>query len=176
MKTVYTATLLVAAAIFVNASSIGEEVAANAVNDATLDTMADKKMEKVSEDMPDFWQMDEAVGAAGTHTVAAALASAAGAVEEALESVEPVEKNHHHHRHAPSGSAAAPEESDAAEFVSEIDSHEENVLTSPEAPPADVKDTQPMTPQADNNQEQAPAAKFVESIKRFFNNLAGGSN
>ncbi|KAI8583768.1 hypothetical protein K450DRAFT_219903 [Umbelopsis ramanniana AG] len=180
MKTFYTATLLVAAAIFVNASSIGEETAGNAVNDAVKsekDTMAAKKLEKVSDDMPDFWQMDEVADAAGTHTVAAVLASAAEAAEEAMESVEPVQK--HRHQHDASSSAAAPEKSlGAAEFHAEVDSHQEDVLTSPEAqmPPADVKETQPMTPQADNKQEGNPATKFVDSIKRFFNNLRGASN
>jgi hypothetical protein len=180
MKTFYTATLLVAAAIFVNASVIEKKTAGKAVNDAALSEeapMAAKKVEKVSEEMPDFWQMDKAVDAAGTHTVAAVLASVAAAAEEAMESAEPVQKKKHPH-HGSSSSAAAPEESDAAEFHAEVDSPEEGVLTSPEtdSPPADMKDTQPMSPQADSKHKEALPANIVDSIKRFFNKMRGVSN
>ncbi|CAO3691532.1 unnamed protein product [Umbelopsis ramanniana] len=177
MKAFYTATLLVAAAVFVNAADVDEKTAGKALKDAVLSeesSMPAVDVGVVSDDMPDFWQMDEAVGVAGTHTVEGVLASAAEAAEEAVESAKPLEKNHKHHHHGSSSSAAAPEESNAAEFNAEIDSTQDGALASPDAqsPPADVEGTRSVSPE----QKDAPSANIVESIKHFFNKLRGVSN
>jgi hypothetical protein len=178
MKAFYTATLLVAAAVCINAADVDEQIAGKAVKDAFLSeesSIPAVDVGMVSDDMPDFWQMDEAVGVAGTHTVEAVLASAAEAAEEAMESDMPLEKNnHHHHHHGSSSSVAAPEESGAAEFNAEIDSTQDGALASPDAqsPPADVEGTQPVSPE----QTDAPSTNIVESIKHFFNKLRGVSN
>lgn len=177
MKTFYTATLLVAAAVFVNAAHVDEQTAGKAVKDAVLSEEASKPavdVGLVSDDMPDFWQMDEAVGAAGTHTVAGVLASAAKAAEKAMESAKPVEKHHHHHHHSSSSSAAGSEESGAAEFNAEIDSTQDGALASPDAqsPPAVVESTQPVS----SEQKDAPSVNIVESIKNFFNKIRGVAN